>query len=241
MEFTRTDAARRRIVVGALILGPVLAVTSAAVGLSAGGGDGGMRAQFESMAAHASTILAQDLLETFGFMLTLAALAGATQALRTRGGALGTIGAVLAILGIAGFSMSNATGLAVVALAEQSDQDAAFTMAKAISGGGVIGTAGTVGFVLEVLAQIGMILVIAGLVRARLMPVWVLVPVIVGIGVNAVVGTMAATLVADVLLLATCAWIAVRLARCARSAWLGGDAERAQGRRSAPLAPQGVQ
>ncbi|WP_029145455.1 hypothetical protein [Microbacterium luticocti] len=219
MGWTRTDAARRWIVVVGLVVGPLLAAVSVAIGLGVDGDD--MRAQFASMGAHATTVLAQDVLETVGFVLVLASLAGAAGALRTRGGVLGTIGAALAVPGIAGFAISNATGLAIVALAQQPDQDAAFRTAMAISGDGALATMGTVGFVLEILAQLGMLLVILGLVRARLVSVWVLPIVVVGIAVNAVVGTMAATLAADVLLFAACTWIAVRIARCAPAQWLG--------------------
>ncbi|WP_308490917.1 hypothetical protein [Microbacterium terrisoli] len=219
MEWTRTDAARRRIVVVALIIGPLLAALSAAIGLGTDGG--GMREQFASMGAHAQTILVQDVLETAGFLLVLAALAGATQALRLRGGTLGTIGAILAILGTAGFSISNATGLAVVALAQQPNQDAAFQTAMALTDDSVLATAGTMGFVLELLAQAGMLLVMIGLVRARLVSAWVLTLPVLGIAVNAIGGMMAATLVADLLLLAAGIWIAVRIARCSRQQWLG--------------------
>lgn len=220
MEWTRTDAARRWIVVSGLVLGPLLVTASAALGI--GHDSGSMRAQFERMGANASQILAQDLLEALGFLVVLAALAGAAQALRARGGAVGTIGAVLAVVGTVGLSMSNAAGLAVVALAGLPERDSAFTMAEAISSGGVLATAGTVGFALEVLAQLGIVLVVVGLIRARLVSLWVLLPVVVGIAVNAVVGTIEASLVADVLLLATGAWIAMRLARCDHEQWLGG-------------------
>ncbi|WEG10364.1 hypothetical protein PU630_07395 [Microbacterium horticulturae] len=218
-EWTRTDAARRWIVVAGLVVGPVLAALSVVVGIRLGGAD--MRAQFTSMGAHAGTVLAQDVLETAGFVLVLAALAGATGALRVRGGTLGTVGAALSVVGITGFAASNATGLAVVALAQQPDQDAAFRTAMAMSSQGVLATAGTLGFALEIVAQVGMLLVFAGLVRARLASVWVLPIVVVGVAVNAVVGTMAATLVADLLLVAVCVWTALRVARCSRAQWLG--------------------
>lgn len=229
MEWTRTDAARRWIVVSGLVAGPLLAVLSVTVGIGLGGDS--MRAQFASMGAHASTVLTQDVLETAGFVLVLAALAGATGALRVRGGAFGTVGAALAVVGITGFAVSNATGLTVVALAQQPDQDAAFRTAMAVTSQGVLATAGTLGFALELLAQAGMLLVFVGLVRARLASFWVLPITVLGIAVNAVVGTMTATLVADVLLLAVCGWTAVRIARCSHQQWLGQSVAAAGARR----------
>jgi hypothetical protein len=230
MEWTRTDAARRWIVVSALVAGPLLTAVSVTVGIGLGGAD--MRAQFASMGAHGGTVLTQDVLETAGFVLVLAALAGAAGALRRRGGALGTIGAALAVVGITGFAVSNATGLAVVALAQQPDQDAAFRTAMALSSQGVLATTSMLGFALEIVAQAGMLLVFAGLVRARLASVWVLPIAVLAMGVNAVVGTMTATLIADVLLLAVCGWTAVRIARCSHEQWLGQATVSARAARS---------
>ncbi|WP_417562613.1 hypothetical protein [Microbacterium sp.] len=232
ITWTRTDAARRWIVVSGLVVGPLLATISVAIGMSPGGDD--LRAQFAAMGAHATTVLMQDVLETAGFALVLAALAGATSTLRTRGGLLGTIGSVLAVVGIAGFGVSNATGLAVVALAQQPDQDAAFHTAVAMSSNGVLATMGTVGFALEVVAQVGMLLVFTGLARGRVVSVWVLPIVVIGIGVNGVVGTMVATLAADALLLAACTWTAVRIARCSHAQWLGQAGRRAGTASTAP-------
>ena len=82
------------------------------------------------MAANPGLIVAEAFLETFGFMIVLAAFAGSTQALRSRGGALGTWGAALSILGIVGFTFSNATGFELAELAQLPDHDAAFTTAK---------------------------------------------------------------------------------------------------------------
>jgi hypothetical protein len=66
-----------------------------------------------------------------------------------------------------------------------------------------------------------MLLVIIGLIRARLISAWVLPLPVVGIAVNAVVGTLVATLIADLLLLAAGTWIAIRIARFTRRQWLG--------------------
>lgn len=221
MHWTRTDTARRGIVVGGLIAGPLLLVLSVAVNLTAP--TESMRADFDAMTARSGLIVAEAFLESFGFMIVLAALAGATRALRAGGGALGTWGAALSILGIVGFSMSNANGFTLAALAQLPDHDAAFGTANAIMSGDTIAVAGTITMALEVAGQAGIVLVIVGLIRARLVSVWSLILVAAGIVLNVVGGTMLTTLIADVLLAVVCIWIAVRLARAPKPMWLGSD------------------
>jgi hypothetical protein len=222
MNWTRTDAIRRWIVVAGLIIGPVLLVLSIVINLTPAGES--MRADFDMMGDRSGLIVAEALLETLGFTIALASLAGATQALRTRGGLLGTVGAMLSILGVVGFSYSNANGFTLAELAQLPDRDAAFQTATAIMSSETGGIVGTIATALEVLGQIGIVLVICGLIRARLVRAWSLIPVAIGIVINFAIGDMVTTLVADLLLLATCVWIAVKLARCTPAAWLGEPA-----------------
>jgi hypothetical protein len=222
MDWTRTDAVRRGIVVAGLIIGPVLLVLSIVINLAPAGES--MRADFDAMGQRAGLVAAEALLETLGFTIVLAALAGATQALRARGGTLGTLGAVLAILGIIGFSYSNANGFVLAELAQLPDHDAAFDTAGALMSSDIAGIVGTLGTALELLAEVGIVLVICGLVRAHIVRVWVLIPVAVGILINLVIGDMVSTLIADLLLLGTCVWIALRLARTTPRVWLGEPA-----------------
>lgn len=219
MNWTRTDAIRRALVVTGLIAGPVLLVLSIVINYTPPSGS--MRADFDTMAAHAGLIVAECFLETFGFMMVLGAFAGATQALRRRGGALGTAGAVLALLGIIGFAMSNASGFTLAQLTQLPDRDAAFVTAGALLSGEISSLVGTIGMVLELLGQVGGLLIIGGLMRARLVPLWPLLIIIVGSITNIVIGTMLGTLISDVLLLIACAWVAMRIARCSHKAWLG--------------------
>ena len=74
---------------------------------------------------------------------------------------------------------------------------------------------------LEIVAQLGMLLVLVALWRGRLIPIWPPVLCVVGILVDAVVGTIEATLVADALLLAVMVWVAILFARIPREVWLG--------------------
>lgn len=220
MQWTRTDAARRRIVVAGLIIGSVLLVLSSAILL--GMPADSMRAQFDAMTANPSLIVTAALLETVGFMIVLASFAGSAQALRSRGGALGTWGAALSIVGIAGFALSNTTGFEMASFAQLPDHDAAFATAKSVTMGDVNGMIGTIEMFMEIAGQVGVLLVIGGLIRARITKIWPLLIVIAGIVVHiSVGGLLVATFIADLLLLAASTWVAVSLARSTHDAWLG--------------------
>lgn len=219
MQWTRTDTARRSIVVAGLIIGSVLLALSSAVLLNTPAES--MRASFDAMTANPGLIVTAALLETVGFMIVLASFAGSAQALRSRGGALGTWGAALSIVGIAGFALSNATGFEMAAFAQIPDHDAAFAMAKAVMFGDVSGAIGSIEMVMEIAGQVGIVLVIGGLIRARITKIWPLLIVIAGIVVHFAVGLLVATFIADLLLLVGSTWVAVRLARSTHDAWLG--------------------
>jgi hypothetical protein len=231
MNWTTTDAVRRRIVVIGLIAGPLLLIASVAINLAST--PDSMQAQFDALAANSTPIVLEALLEALGFAITLASLAGSTQALRSRGGALGTWGAVLGILGIVGFAMSNANGFTLAALAQLPDHDAAFKTAGAFMSTDAMSTMGTIGMVLEILGQIGILLVIGGLIRARLVRIWLLILVVVGIIINVAIGMTVTTLIADVLLLVVTGWIAVAITRASHEVWLGEAAATAKTSRTA--------
>lgn len=75
--------------------------------------------------------------------------------------------------------------------------------------------------VFELAAQVVIVLVIWGLIRARLVRFWVLVPFVVGVVINFALGMQVATLIGYLLLLVTSAWVAVRLACSSHEARLG--------------------
>jgi hypothetical protein len=222
MNWTSTDALRRRIVVIGLIAGPLLLIVSVAINLATT--PESMQAQFDALAANSTPIVLEALLEALGFAIALASLAGSTQAARSRGGALGTWGAVLAILGIVGFAISNAGGFTLAALAQLPDHEAAFKTAGAFMSTDAMSTLGTVGMVLEILGQIGILLVIGALIRAHLVKFWLLILAVVGIIINVAIGMTVTTLIADVLLLVVTGWIAIALTRASREVWMGEPA-----------------
>ena len=223
MSETTSQPRWRRLTAGALVLGPGLAVLSVITGLALGPEPESMRATFDFMAAHGSTMLVQDVLEAAGFATVLAGFASAARGLRSRGSTLGMVGSVLVTAGIVGFAMANAIGLSVVALAQLPDRDAAFAAARDITASGPLATLSGIGFALEVAGQLGMLLVLLGLWRARTAPIWPVAIAIVGMVVNAAVGTLAATLVADLLLLILGTWVAATLLRASRPATADPD------------------
>lgn len=217
METTSAQSTRRLLVLTALVAGPVLAVASAAIGL--GPQPGSMHEAFEAMGRNGSTILVQDLLEMFGFSLLAVGAIGVTRVIRGRGSILALIGAILSVIGIVGFTMSNTAGMAIVALAQLPDQAAAFSAAAAITSSGPLGLMSTLGWILEIAGQVGGFLIIVALWRARIIPWWPAACVLVALIAVSAIGTIEASLIADVVLLAVMVLIVVRVSRLESTEW----------------------
>lgn len=204
-------APRHALVATGLVLGPIFVVASAMLGL--GHEPDSMRAIFDDLGSRAGSVLLQDTLELIGFTIVLASFAGAAMGIRGRGATLGIVGAVLAMFGIAGFGLAGGTSLSVLALAQLPDHDAAFETAVAITQSGPLATVSTAGWILEIIGQAGILLVLLGLWRAKVIPVWPALICIVGVLLVATFGTITVTLIADVLLLVVGVWVALRLLR----------------------------
>jgi hypothetical protein len=108
--------------------------------------------------------------------------------------------------------------LTFFALVQLPDHDAGFAAAAAVAGDTANAAIQTV---LTFAGQLGICLVIAGLIRARASRVWPLVMVAAAIVIVTVFGMVLTTVVADILMLAASIWIAVRLGRSSRETWLG--------------------
>lgn len=223
--WTRVDAVRRLLALSGPILGALMLVAAGVLNLGPAGDS--MRASFEAMAARSGQILVADVLETLGFLFVLASFAALAGVLRRRGAMVATWGAPLCLLGIAGFAMSNATGLGIVGLAQLPDQDAAFATALAAFQGGTGTATGMVETLLEVLGQVGLVLVTVGLVRARVVGWWAVLALAVGMVLDVALGSATGTLVADVLLLVVSAGVVGGLTRAGRGTWLGAERQEA--------------
>lgn len=225
MNWTSTDGVRRYVVVTGLMAGPALLVASNAFIVP--DAPGGMRAEFAAMAAQPWLLLVQSLLEALGFTIAMASFAGVPHALRGRGGALGTWGAALCIVGILGFVLSAAGGLFLYVVARMPDAGAGFAAGAALNADAVTGN---IVMILMLAGEVGVCLIVIGLMRARLISFWPLVIVLAGIVADYVLPSIFSGLVADVLLLAASTWAGIRLAKAPRAAWLGDpvDARRPQ-------------
>lgn len=217
MELTPVDSVRRGLVLAALIVGPLLAAASAAIGL--GLQPKSMHAAFDLMAQHGSTVLAQDLLELFGFTILAIGAIGVTRVLGPRGSWFGLTGALLSLLGIVGFSVSNASGLAIVGLAQLPDRAAAFDAAAAITAGGPLALISSLGWYFEIIGQVGGLVIILALWRARVIPWWPAVVFAAAMIAVAVIGSIEASLAADVVLLAIMVFVVIRAAQLPRPSW----------------------
>lgn len=207
-ESTRSETVRRWIMVVALVAGPAIAAASAAFVLPLPN-SGSLHTDFTAMINNRPLLLISSLLEGIGFTLALGGYAAVSNLVRQRGGMLATLGAALCVVGILGFGWAGANGFAFHALTGLADHDAGFVAAGAVASD----PATTVSSMLEILGPIGVLLVMIGLVRARLVPLWPVFVIIAGILANGVIGTVVATLVADLLLLAASTWVAINLVR----------------------------
>jgi hypothetical protein len=192
----------------ALVLGPAVVTLSAAFILPLPTTDS-VHDDFTAMITNRPLLLISSLLEGVGFTITLGGYAAIGQFLRRRGVTLATIGAALCVVGILGFGWAGATGFVLHALTGMTDHDAAFAAAQAIASD----PANSVSSMLEIVGPIGVLLLMLGLFRARIVPLWPVLVIIAGILANGVIGTVVATFVADLLLLAGSTWVAVYLMR----------------------------
>jgi hypothetical protein len=199
-----------------LIAGPILASIAALIILGVPQSED-MRTSFTTMGEHANTLVMSEMIEIAGFAITALALIAATALVRSRGGAVATIGAIMAGFGIAGFGLANGSGLAVLALATQSDADTAFTFAKAITDAGPLLTGSSLGWILEIVGLIGFALVFLGLWRGRIIPVWPFVLCLVGSLANAAIPAPPTVLASTLLACVAGTWAAIRIAHTSRA------------------------
>jgi hypothetical protein len=223
MQNNSTQTFRRRLTIVGLIAGPLITIFGSILVMGVPQ-DEDMRQSFTNMGEHGNTLLLSDLVVTAGFTITALALISATSLARARGGIVATIGAIMAGFGIAGFGLANGTGLAVIALAQEDDAETAFTFAKSITESGPLVPASGIGWLLEMLGLIGLALVYLGLWRARVVPVWPFVLVLVGSLAN-IAAPSPVTVLGSVLLACVAGtWTAIRISRLGTQAEVLADA-----------------
>ncbi|MGB4137370.1 MAG: hypothetical protein WA971_12450 [Microbacterium sp.] len=208
MEWTSTKAVRWRLSLVGLIAGPVLLVVSSVFIVP--GGSGGMRADFDAMAARPWLLVVQSALEAAGFAVSLAAFAAVARVADRRGGALATTGTVLCVLGALGFMWSAAGGMFLSVLVRMDDREAGFAAAVAVNGDAVTGALISV---LMLAGEAGILLVLLGMLRAGRIRIWPVVLVVAGVVADLVLPGVLSGLTADVLLLAAAVWTVLSLRR----------------------------
>lgn len=217
-QAARSQTVRRRVVLWGLVVGPALLLLSSA--LIVPEASGGMRATFDAMAAQPGMLIAQSAVEAAGFCVSLAAFAAAAWRVQGRGWSLATTGALLCVIGVLGFTWSAAGGVFLSVLARMKDQDAGFAAAQALIADPV---SGALISALMYAGEAGILLVLIGLLRGRLIPLWPIVIVIGGVIADLVLPGELSGLTADALLLATGLWTALALRRAAAPADAGTD------------------
>lgn len=196
---------RRRLLTTALIVGPLLVTVSALFNHTPASQEAAD--VLAAVRAHRGEHLAEVLLEMLGLAVSFAAAAAAALRVRTRGAALATVGAVGSVLGIIGFTMVNAEGMVVNALAGMADQAAAERAVAATNSSPAV----FVAFPMILLGELGLVAVLAGFRRAGVLPVW---PAVIAFGalvVDFAGGSRWMLIVSDLLMLAALGWLAAAL------------------------------
>ncbi len=195
------------LVIGALLLGPVLVLVSAFFNHTPASQE--TADVLAAVRAHRGTHLTEVLLEMFGLAIAFAATAAAAARIRGRGQVLATLGAVCSVLGIVGFTMVNAEGLVLNALAGMSAQSAAEKAAEATNSSPAV----FVAFPLIMLGELGIVGVLAAFRRAGRLPAWPAVLAFAGLVVDFAGGSKALLVASDLLVLAALWWLALRSVR----------------------------
>lgn len=206
-EPTYRRETRRSLALLALVIGPPLVALSALFNHQP---DSQSAAELLAVTvAHRNAQLAEIGLELIGLVLLFVGCIGVAGQVRTRGRGLATAGIVLGFAGIVGFTMVNAEGLVMNALAGMSDGAAAVAAADAINHSPAVYAA----FPLILLGEIGVVLVVGAFRRASVVPVWPVVLAALSVVVDFAGSSKAMLLASDVLVLAAAWWLAVALSR----------------------------
>jgi hypothetical protein len=196
---------RHRLLITALVIGPLLVTASALFNHTPASQEAAD--VLAAVRAHRGEHLAEVLLEMLGLAITFAAAAAAVLRVRTRGAALATLGAVGSVLGMVGFTMVNAEGMVVNALAGMADQSAAERAVAATTSSPAV----YVAFPLIMLGELGLVAVLAAFRRAGLLPIWPAVVAFAALVVDFAGGSKWMLLASDLLVLVALGWLAIAL------------------------------
>lgn len=166
---TSSDTVRRLFLAGTTVLAPVVLLLSAALAVDDPDTDG--RAHLDAVAGDRDQLFTSNALAALGLAMLAIAASGVVLLARRRGGALATAGWILTTIG--GISAASAVFLygAVIHAVTDSrlERDAMGALDSQASNSGRIGIAFVVGFLGLAL---GLLLLAAGLWRARTVPLW---------------------------------------------------------------------
>jgi hypothetical protein len=204
---SRPVTPRRRLLTASLVLGPSFVLVSALLNHTPVS-DNAIDV-LAAVRAHRGQHLAEVLLELFGLAMTLAAMAAVSLGIRERGARLASLGAAAAVLGIIGFSMVNAEGLVVNALAGMPQQSSAEQALSATTSSPAV----YVAFPLIMLGELGVVAVLAACRRAQFLPTWPAVLAFASVVVDFSGGSKTLLIVSDILMLAASWWLAAGISR----------------------------
>lgn len=176
LKITDADNFRRTGVGLCLLAWPIFKLASDLVRPSE---PGNLTQEFVNVAAQPGSWTAGALLEMIAWILLIPGAIGIMRLLRGRGATLGNIGGVFTVLGIMGFVGGTVVTLFEVAMAQQPDRAAMITLYKAAMNSPILI------FVLFVfIGLLGLLLLVIGLYRARLAPIWMIALPVVAIALD---------------------------------------------------------
>lgn len=196
-----------RWLVATLLVGPLLVLASAALNHTPASDSAAD--MIAVVADHPHAQLAEVFLELVGLVLSFVGCIVAARRIRTRGCGLATAGAALSLAGIVGFTLANAEGLVVNALASGPDRAVGVTALDAINHSAAV----YVAFPLILLGEVGIVLVLAAYRRAGALPVWPVLAAVAGAVVDFAGGSRLLLLVSDAMVLVALGWLAAALSR----------------------------
>lgn len=176
LKITDADNFRRTGAGLCLLAWPIFKLAS---DLARPGEPGNLTREFASVAAHPGGWTAGALLEMVAWILLIPGAIGIMHLLRGRGATLGNIGGVFTVLGMMGFVGGTVVTLFEVAMAQQPDRSAMITLYKAAMNSPILI------FVLFIFTGLlGILLLVIGLYRARLAPIWMIALPLVAIALD---------------------------------------------------------
>ncbi len=210
VETDARNSSFRRTAAGlGLIVGPLLLVAANVASTQA---DSDTAAGLTTLAHHGGREQLSIVLFLLGFTLIIPGAFGMLSLIRNRGRIVGNIGICLAIPGLMAFAGLVSSGIANVGIARAVPPSQGLIIMKSVEAGGGAAALGVIGLLA---LPLGLILLSFGVWRARRVPIWSPLLVLVGFVAVTVGEGLIGGVVGDLLMLAGLGWAGLAILRSA--------------------------